>query len=526
MVLHVPTELRAGDFYIQKLVSAFRTGQRILTPENAILQEPELWYEINLDAGARHAMDYLRKLSIGKTHRIEPFDSSKVSRDISTVFSKLMKKTKNLRRFLFAVSEFTIRGEAWGYPTLKRMSLDVLGNGQKMDWLVPTEIRHVDRYRIRKLSDDELKIKFQFYRLTERQWVDMSPNQVGGLCYFNNSGEESRFTYGNGLLESLYFTWYAKKICEGEMLNMAERYGQGGLLVAQIESLKQGSDAQSLENYKSNVLQLLKFAKSRHAIAISKDDTITNIPPGVGLDLLQGIIDYYDNKFLTLCLGANLSVESAQTGSYAQSIVHEGTTFLNAEYNRGIISEGITDCLFQLLWKHNRPQFQALGLADGEPPTFEIQGQRDESPEKWLPILEGAHRLGMPIVKNQAYKLLGLDQPILDVGDEDEEDEVLLPPLENVRSPVDPFVPIEEQDLLSVPRIEQDDQIDERGGREELRTDGEPVSSAKDVGLGGPTLPEEQLMEFNERLGEFEKGLNELNGFQRYQNLLNQRIKN
>jgi len=105
------------------------------------------------------------------------------------------------------------------------------GNGlSKLGFERGVEMQHIDRYRIRKYSElmefngmQRLVPRFDFYNIEQNEWKTLTNEQNMAMSYFNNSGEESRFTYGNGLLESLHFTWYAKKIIEGELLNLAEK---------------------------------------------------------------------------------------------------------------------------------------------------------------------------------------------------------------------------------------------------------------------------------------------------------------
>lgn len=429
MTFRNPHELRAGDFYVQKMRSAFIKGNRVLTIENATRQEQEIWQEVQLDASFRHAMDTARKMVIGKDWKIEPFDSSKKNRDIAAIYRRLMRKTKNFRRWLFAVSEFFIRGESWGFPNYVSEPVDALNNGRPQEWIFPEEIKHIDRYRIRKITNDDFTLRFEIFSQQQNQWTVLEPERVDALIYFNNSAEEWRFTHGNGLLDTIYWCWYCKKILEGEMLNLAERYGQG-MLVAKIESLKLGSKDRKLQTYANEILQLFEYFKARHVGVCGKDEDIQVVEPnGTGYQVLKDLIDYYDNKVLSLCLGANLAVESVQSGSYAQSVVHQDTSYQYIGYDRSIVEEAITNCLFERMWEFNQPQFAALGLADGEPPRFRIVGHRNDSPQANLEILDGAlNSLKLPIVKSEAYQMLGLSEGVPpDPENGEEGDELIYP---------------------------------------------------------------------------------------------------
>lgn len=429
MVYRNPVELRAGDFYVQKMQSAFLPRHRVLTIENATRLEQEIWEEIQLDAGFRHAIDFSRKLIVGKDWRIEAFDSTKKNRDIAAIYTRLLRKTKFFRRWLFAISEFAIRGESYGFPNFTSEHIDVLGDGNAYPWVFPEEIKHIDRYRIKKIVREDYNLDYQIHSLSERTWKFLEDDQVEALIYFNNSAEEGRFTFGNGLIESLYWCWYCKKIIEGELLNLSERFGQG-MLIAKIENLKLGSKNKKLQEYAEELIALLGTFKARHVGFCGKEEDIQVVEPaGTGYTILKELLDYYDSKFLALCLGANLSVESVQTGSYTQSIVHQDSTFQYIGYERSIIEEGVEQSLFQNIWKFNQEGFRRLGLASGEPPRFKIIGHKNDTPQTNLEILRGAlNDLKLPIMKSEAYQMLGLTQGIeLDPETGDEGDDLIYP---------------------------------------------------------------------------------------------------
>jgi len=409
----------AGDFFTQKLLSSFIPNNRVLTIENAIFEEPDIWYEVQLDASFRHSIDFARKLIIGSGFIFEPFSSSKKNRDIAAIYAKLFKKTRNFRKFLLAASEFAIRGESYGYPNFASFSLDAMENGQELQWICAEEIKHIDRYRIRKYATADFDIDYKIYSLKERTWVDMDEDQERALIYFNNSCEEGRFTYGNPLLEAIHVCYYCKKVLQQELLNAIERYGQG-LLVYKNPPLQDGSDTQTAEAVQRQVMNTLSKMKSRHVI---------NIPLGhelqlLGMDLtgvtaIKEAIDYYDHQVRMLCLGAELSVTGGQTGSYNQATVHQETTHHNADYSREVMSEAITNTLVQLLWEYNKQNWMMLGLwQGGDPPKFILNSKKENSPKDWAEILPVAvNDLKMKIKESQAYTLLELDTPI--EGDEE-----------------------------------------------------------------------------------------------------------
>lgn len=419
MGIRWPVQMLAGDFFTQKLLTSFLPNNRILTIENAIFEEPDIWYEVQLDASFRHSIDFARKLIIGSHYSFEPFSSSKKNRDIAAIFEKLFKKTRNFRKLLLACSEFAIRGESYAYPNFASFQIDVLENGYPLNWICAEEIKHIDRYRIRKYATEDFDVDYKIYSLKERTWVDLSLDQERALIYFNNSSEEGRFTYGNPLLEAIHVCYYCKKILQQELLNAIERYGQG-LLVYKNPPLQEGSDTQTAAAVQRQVMDMLAKVKSRHVANIPLGHELQMLSVDLnGVNALQAGIDYYDQQVRMLCLGAELSVTSGQTGSYNQAVTHQETTFHNADYSREVMSEAFTNTLVPLLWEYNEQNWKLLGLWEGgEPPKFVLHGKKQNSPKDWAEILPVAmNELKLKIKESEAYKLLELTPPI--EGDEE-----------------------------------------------------------------------------------------------------------
>lgn len=414
MGIRWPVQMLAGDFFTQKLLSSFLPNNRILTIENAIFEEPDIWYEVQLDASFRHSIDFARKLIIGSGHSFEPFSSSKKNRDIAAIYEKLFKKIRNFRKLLLACSEFAIRGESYAYPNFASFPLDVLENGVVLDWICAEEIKHIDRYRIRKYTTEDFDVDYRIYSLKERNWVDLTPDQERALIYFNNSSEEGRFTYGNPLLEAIHVCYYCKKILQQELLNAIERYGQG-LLVYKNPPLQEGSDTQTASAVQRQVMDMLAKVKSRHVANIPLGHELQMLTVDLnGVNALQAGIDYYDQQVRMLCLGAELSVTSGSTGSYNQAVTHQETTYHNADYSREVMSEAFTNTLIPLIWEYNEHNWKALGLWDGgEPPRFVLHGKNQMSPKDWAEILPVAmNELKMEISKAEAYTKLEIKPPI------------------------------------------------------------------------------------------------------------------
>ena len=499
-----PIEPRYGDIYVWRMLSSYRPGLKVQTVENALRLDPNAWYMMNLNSHCRYCFDHARKTVVGKDYKIVPASSSRVDREVASIYEEgFVGEIQNFELSLYAATEFMFLGTSWLYPNCER-KLRRFGGNIPLEWLVPVNLKHVDRGRIQQYVDEDYRTYRKMYlpgttpdgkKSRSWEWKTLDPDSAKALIFFSNSVEEWRNGFGHGFIDSIWNAYSDMIHLEGEMLNLAERFGQG-FLKLKLDALSEGDETRTMAALQSEYEQVLKYAKARHGIVIRKEDELEVLgPSGQGFDILIREIDRKKNEILTLCLGATLNVQQSQVGSYAQSKTHENSAQLHARFARSVLENGITHGLFKYLWEKNIGNFARLGLAGGRPPRFLVVEDQVQDYEQNLRILQGAQALGMMIKKDEAYEMLGLTAPAVPESEEDMADELLepvpanneymenaelirkaiaelglevdreeayaklnlgrprstdtvKPPLVDVSHPIHPFEPIDEQDLV------------------------------------------------------------------------------
>lgn len=449
--LFFPRQTANTEYQASKQITAYRRGGRLLSPEIALRENLDAYWAINLDPAIRQSIDVMASNIVGKTWKLEPASSEKPDRELNKIIKEQLDEIRFFTRARMAMAkEVAILGETYAFVNGERKWMDLGSKGYQNYW-VPTEIVHIDRNSIRKKNnEDGLSYYYELYNHVERLWKPLDDSQMRALIYINNSSESGRFTYGNGLLDPLYVIYTFKQNLLAEWLNLAERFGQGFLTLSIDGSLEvnEGDEVRTLQALNDTYASLLADMKARKAFIKRKEDDLQIIDPSsTGYQVIKDGIDYFDGLHRMLCIGSLLTVSqgSQGTGSYSLGYIHQDSEFNKARYPRVLIDEGLTFQLVRLVWQLNRPQYEAIGLGEARHGSFYTPEDRDDNPEKNANRLKTAQELGLPIIKSEAYHLLGLTQPT-------EDDEVINPPLQNISTPVQPFEPVEAQALVSLPK--------------------------------------------------------------------------
>jgi len=444
--LFYPKQTANTEYYASKALTAFRKGGRLLSPEIAVRENLDAYWAINLDPSIRHSIEIMARNVIGKSWKVESASSEKPDRELSKLLKEKLEEIEFFERSRMTMAkEIVILGETYAFVNGERKWMNLCSHGFQNYW-IPKEIVHIDRNSIRKInSEDGSGYHYEIYNHVERKWTELDDSQNQALIYINNSSEQGRFTYGNGLLDPLYVIYTFKQNIIADWLQLASRFGNG-LVEVGIDEVNEGDEVRTLQDLNDDYAQIFQDATGRHIIIKRKQDEIKiHDPSGTGYQILKEAIDYWDNQHRMLLIGAILTVTSGASGGYNQAFVHQDTEFNHARYPRLLSDEGLTRHLLHMVWRLNKPQYDAIGLGEARPGRFITPEERNDNTEKNAARLKVAQELGLEIVKSEAYHLLELTEPT-------EEDEVLKPPLQNISSPIAPFEPVETQALVQMPK--------------------------------------------------------------------------
>lgn len=298
-----------------------------------------------------------------------------------------------------------------------------------MVWEVPYRLKEVDRRRMRIERDlnDKTNLwwtiwdpKFDRYIILEDRADE--PEAVAAVqdYVWKLHEEEESEPYGKGMGTVLYQLAYIKHKIIQYWADLAEHWGRP-LMIATINSARVainaavngGAGMQDSSTAVNNWLDLMENMRARHVAVKPDHDSLDIHEAGTtGNNIIKELVDYIDNKFQLIILGAELTTIAPSVGSYALGQIHKGATNSIVMYNRNGIEEIIERDLLRDFFLRNKQNFYRLGLKWPGPNgvKFEIKVKQEEQKEEMMEQMkkEGGQEGGGDDPPQKMMKELGL----------------------------------------------------------------------------------------------------------------------
>lgn len=209
--------------------------------------------------------------------------------------------------------------------------------------------------------------------------------------------------YGLGLRSRLYPTWQLKQSALQFLMNAAEKFGSGWVIAYFDGSNEASRDAMRVAmqaQVGSTTMLIPRFAPEDQAT-----EGLEVIDPPSGSEMLQKIIDYYDQQIrLTIC-GQTLTADNdggTGLGSNVAS-VQESTFGRLIKYDAGALGETLTDQFVAVLQEFNG--YDHL-------PPLRFQFSHDVgSTETKLANAKILHEIGVPLDHDELRNACGFTKP-------------------------------------------------------------------------------------------------------------------
>lgn len=496
-----PNYLTVGQQYAAKMSLGWRPGQSVYSTEVALRENIDARELLNLDPDVRFAKNHACISAIGNDIKFVPATSDPKDRKKCEIYREWYEETEgNLNTNLLMAECLLIDGEYFGYYDGYRKRIN-LGNMGTFDWYLPQKIRNISRYRFERITQKDGKVDLKMYRPQTRTWEFLNPQQRRNLIYKNNSDDETRMGFGNGLIDPLYVAYALKKKFEGDMIDLMTRVG-GGIWDIGIDDINEGDTYRTLDALQALYEQKLAQAMSMHVFTRRKQDEF-NIkePPAQSFQSLSQEIDRQVLRIYMLLMGAVLQVAESQFGTRAQSVTHKESSNNHVRPTAVNVSEIWTFQVFRKIFEfYNSHIFNHIGLKDARPPLFMIPQDRKDDFEKNVRIMKDILDSGAPIKKEQIYELSGVEQPLPG-------DELIHPKLESIQYPLAPSEDIEDQpqaleDIQDRAEDKAEKEVKDEGKEPKpdqfaiLKTENSVVKKRADL----PQIPEEKTSQILQNL--------------------------
>lgn len=404
----------AGELYSRALSSAYHTEFRLIDPDFSQDREVDIWDKVRRDGKVQQAILQRTSQIAAKNWSLEPGGDSEEDRRLAEIVSELIKNVKDFREARSQLANAVFRGSSYSFIQGERRLLRV-GDMPAKKWWVPYRLKHIDKRRVEYLPSvkgKKVRSEMQIFSVAKEGWFKVPPS-VSKLivkCVFAN--EESRLGYGRGLLEAIYFLWWAKTRVLKEGLQAVERWAQGFLL-GKVDTQKAGASGKNPDKQRDEMLDQLQLHRSRHAIVVDAADTIELVTGGgEGAGIVMDYLQYLDDTILATSLGAVLPFgQSADTGSFARAETEQEIADERTEFDRGKVDESLTDNLVKCVVNLNIAQIAESGVLGAKLPRFSTTGQKFEDPEKNVNVVRAAQEVGAKIKKKEFYSRIGWEMP-------------------------------------------------------------------------------------------------------------------
>lgn len=435
----------APQLYISALQSAWSTRLQIYDPSIWLHRDASVDEKMMRDADIAAAVNYRTQLVAGQSWVIQPrHEDSPRAKLVTMVATELLDSIRHFstaRRmlamsFLSGARYAEIQGE---HRTLK------IGDGKPRVWWVPTNLRDMDKRRVRLVRVDDgnkgirppdaypegydprtysrgtarhARTAWEYWSVTRAEWVRISDE--GSMRMVRNvyMDDESSLGHGRGLRDSLGWWWYAKEHVFAESLDAVERFAQG-ILVAKVDGIRDGSKGAPNSEVIRQWTRVLEDMRSRKVLVFDKEDEVEHVQMNAaGWELLRTIREELRQTIRSLILGGTLNTggTEADEGSYARAKVHEDATAALVSFDREVLQESLTDDLLQCIWSKNWANLVDLGI-HGEPmPEFVIEDETQEEPKERAEVASTLVGMGLPLAKADLYDKTGFRKP--DPGEE------------------------------------------------------------------------------------------------------------
>ena len=407
-----------SELYNNALSSAYRVWTRLYDPDYALSRDPDVWAKIRRDSTIWQAIEQRLNSVAARQWRVEGYSDDEKDQQAAAIVEDIIKQIRHFNgaRKLLACAIF--RGRSYAYIEGKNLPLSLGEDKVSRDWWVPIRLRDVDPRRVRYRPDpivhedgsETLRVVTDLWNVSRGQYLPMeNPEWFIKVKYYD---EESRLNYGSGLLESLYFFWWIKGIIWREGLQGLERWSQG-IVIGKVNSFREGSTGKTNEAIRDELFSALKDMRSRNILVTDKETELDVKEGGMGgHQMVTTFLEMIDKKILGLVLGSALPYGGGEgVGSMARAEVEENTTETLIQFDRAKMDEDMTHDLIGQVWRMNRSNFAALGLADANMPKFSSIQEKRQDPTVVAGIITQMGQVGLPLRKDEVYDRIGFTMP-------------------------------------------------------------------------------------------------------------------
>jgi len=411
------TELRlrnqSQQLYVRALSQAWRNNVQLYEPSVWLLRDPDSEEKMLRDADIAHVVGYRRHLIAGRKWNLTPKNDAAPNADLSVgIGTALLESLKHFTQARYQLARAFFSGARFGriHGVSKVLTL---GDGKPRTWWMPIRIEDMDKrmYRIVPKTDgDVIQAHWERWDVAKQEFIVESQLDAVQTIKHIYQDDQGTLGYGRALREAVGWWWYAKEHVFQESLQAVERFAQG-ILQAKVDGARDGATGLPNSELIESWAAVLEDLRARHVLVYDESDDVSMVDvDGQGWELLKDMREELKNGIFTLVLGANLTTDANNGGSYALAEVQENSTEALVQFDRETLEETLTDDLMGCLWFKNHANLVELGISE-EMPRFTITQEKKQDPKERADVANVLHSMGVALSADDLYEQTGFRQP-------------------------------------------------------------------------------------------------------------------
>jgi len=389
------------------------------------------WEKIQRDPVCAQAIDMRRTAVSGTEWSLEPTTDDEIDADAASILEQVLAAMPGFDRGRYNLTDAVIRGSAYAmlYGDYRTWS-PVVGRGKDARklppkrWWLPDGMQDIDRRRMElRMCAEDNQIRWHLANVSSgfAEWEPV-PDDASHFVRWVYKDSEERLGYGRGVGEALYFPWAYKVSALQQVLRGIERWA-GGVTVAKLDQDRQGSIDRDNDTIQQQVEENLARQLSSGVVTVAVGEEVDfRNGPTAGLGEALRVIEYADNKIISLCMGSNMPFGGGgEAGSYARAETEADASAEYLKYDIRVFEEVLTESVVRTVYNLNRHHLRDMGLGGARCPRLKLGKQAQMDPQTAIAVIQGAQAVGLKISTEEAYEKTGFARP-------NDTDELLEPP--------------------------------------------------------------------------------------------------
>lgn len=406
-----------GDIYNWALTSVYRGDRRVYDPSYALSRDPNIYAMMRRDPNIELALTKRATMVAGREWTVEPASEDKADVRKAALQAGLLRLARRMdsARRRSALAFFYGRTYEQMRGTFRTMRL--AGDNAARRWWTIDQFKHVDHRRFKQEhrtdhQTGESWVEWWMWHVQDGTWVRLEDHRF--FLKHDYEDLEEALGFSRGLVEALYWAFFAKGIAQREGLQGLERWAQGWV-TAKVDLEREASTGKTTDQIIANWIATLKAQRTEHILVYGQNDEVEVIEPtGAGHQIVTDFLTYLDSQCTRLILGAVLPTGGGDqaAGSFARSRTEADSTEEIIQFDQQANDEAWSSDVLGLLTYMNAPVFRSMGLGEARDGVFRSSRQKAEDPTKNADVLAKATRdIRLPVLRKEAYAKLGLTMP-------------------------------------------------------------------------------------------------------------------